>query len=154
MRILSILTLASAILTFGCAEETDLEAAFCSQLASDNEQAVMATLDAADAPRVSKDGVAFRIQLQPEGDAFVGSVSFRPDERGDFAIGLSADVPMRIVNPDGDEVTIKNTVVGSSCPELAVRHTARLGLTTYTIEFGPTDVETIGLVSEESNDDL
>jgi hypothetical protein len=138
----------------GCAEETDLEKAFCAQLAADAVEMVTATPDATDAPSVSRDGIAFRIQLLPEGDAFAGTVSYRPDERGDFAIGLSADIPMRILNPEGEAVEISNTVVGASCPELAVRHTARLGLTTYTIELGPTAVDVVSLVSEESNDDL
>lgn len=146
--------LAIALLTFACGEETDLETAFCSQLAGEADRSVEATPDAEGAPGVSRDATSYRIALVPDGDMFVGTVAFKPDENGDFAIGLSRDIPMRVINGAGEEVTFKKTVTGASCPELAVRHTMRLNTNTYTIEFGPTDVSEVSLVSEESNDDL
>lgn len=104
---------------------------------------------------MARDATAYRSALVPNDDGmFTGRVSFKPDEKGDFAIGLSRDIPMRVVNGAGEEVAIKKTVVGASCPDLPVRHTMRLNTNTYTIEFGPTDVTEVSLVSEGSNDDL
>ena len=145
---------AIAFFTAACGPETDLETAFCDQLAGEADRSVQASLQAADAPGVARDATSYQIALVPDGDMFVGKVAFKPDEKGDFAIGLSRDIPMRIINGAGEAVTFKNTVVGASCPELAIRYTARLNTNTYTIEFGPTDVAEVTLVSEESNDDL
>lgn len=142
------------VLLFACAEETDLETAFCDQLANGPQRQVAAVDGPEGAPGVNKDGTAFRIALIERDGEYWGQVAYKADERGNFAMGLSHDVPMRITNPEGEEVTLKNKVTGSSCPELAARYTAKLGLRTYTIEFGPTDVPEIGFVSEESDDDL
>ena len=156
MRLFALMT-AFALFTVACGPETDLETAFCDQLAGEADRSVQASLEAEGAPGVARDATAYRISLVPDGvdeGVFVGKVAFKPDEKGDFAIGLSRDIPMRVVNGAGEEVTFKKTVVGASCPELAVRHTMRLNTNTYTIEFGPTDVAEVSLVSEESNDDL
>ena len=81
-------------------------------------------------------------------------VTYRPDEEGSFAFGLTDDVELRFYDASGNEVPIDTEVVGAACDELAVRYSVRLDVATYTIEIGPASAGTIGLIAEESDDDL
>jgi hypothetical protein len=80
-------------------------------------------------------------------------VTYRPDEEGSFAFGLTDDVGFVVRDEAGNDVPIDVSVPSSMCEALAIRHSVTLGLGTYTIEFGPTDVATIGIIAEESDDD-
>jgi hypothetical protein len=147
-----LLTLA-ALVTVACGADTDLETAFCEGLEAPAARSVNATSTPEGAADVTDDA-RVDIQLAPIGDQFAGFVTYRPDEAGRFAFGLSDDVGFVVRDQAGNEIAIDASVPSSMCEALAIRHTVQLGLGTYTIELGPTDVETIGIIAEESDDDL
>lgn len=136
------------------AEETDLETAFCEILANGPETDVAATEAAEGAPEAFVEDTAVEITLLDVEGQFEGYVSFTTDEAGSYAIGLSDDVPFAVLDAAGAEISLDQSVDGAACADLAVRHTVSLELGTYTLHFGPTDVDEVALVAEESDDDL
>ncbi len=149
-----LLTLA-AMTAVGCStSDSDLESAFCAGL----EESAVRTVSAkaqADAASDVTDAQRVDIQLAALGGSFGGFVSYRPDEAGRFAFGLTHDLTFTIRDAAGMTVPIDKTVTGSTvCQALAVRHTATLGLQSYTIELGGDSPVTIGFIAEESDDDL
>lgn len=141
----------------GCAgegEETDLETAFCEILANGPETSVTATDSADGAPEAFVEDAAVEIALLEVEGQYEGFVSFTTDEAGSYAIGLSDDVPMEVLDADGGSIAIDQSIDGAACADLAVRHTVSLELGTYTLSFGPTDVDEVKVVAEESDDDL
>lgn len=145
-----IIIVLSTLCTVACAADTDLETAFCDGLEAPAARTVMATTTSEGAPDVT-DAARIDIELSADG----GFVSYRPDEAGSFAFGLTHDVGLVIRDAAGAEVPIDTTVTGSAqCDALAVRHTATLGVATYTIELMATDALTVGIIAEESDDDL
>lgn len=143
----------TALTTVACAApDTDLETAFCDGLAAPAARTVAASDTPADAADVTD---ASRVDIELlEGDGqFSGFVSYRPDEAGSFAFGLTANVDLIVRDEAGNEVPIDVTVEGAACAELAVRHSVMMDLQTYTLEIGPTDQPSIGLIAEESDDD-
>ena len=145
-----IIIVLSTLCTVACAADTDLETAFCDGLEAPAARAVAATASSEDAPDVT-DVARVDIELAAEG----GFVSYRPDEAGSFAFGLTHDVGLVIRDAAGAEVPINTTVTGSTqCDALAVRHSATLAVATYTLELLPTAAVTVGIIAEESDDDL
>lgn len=140
----------------GCgSSETSLEDAFCDLLSSNGGEYVTASVDATGAPEVAVPDQRIEIDLVDEGDGlFFGVVAYTADEAGSFAFGLDEDVPVAIVDGNGNEVPWQSEVTGAACADLAVRYTAELTLDTYYLEIGPTDVATVALAAEESDDDL
>lgn len=130
--------------------ETDLETAFCAALDAPANKTVTASADAAGAPDAT-DAARVDVSL-PDGRGFV---RYQPDEAGKFAFGFTEDVSVLIRDEAGNEIPFEASVTGATkCTSLAVRFTAPLELKTYTLEIGPTSAATIGLVAEESDDDL
>ena len=84
----------------------------------------------------------------------MGTARYTADEVGSFAMGLGDDVPFAVLDASGNALPWASEVVGAACSELAVRYTVDLELATYTVRFGPTDLEEVDFVSEESDDDL
>ena len=144
----------AALTTVACAADTDLETAFCDGLAAGASHTVTASVAVDGAPNATS-ASRIDIELLPIGDEFGGFVSYAADEAGSFAFGLTEDVPFVVRDGSGNVVPIDQTVEGSTqCDELAVRHTLKLDKARYIIELGPTDANVIGIIAEESNDDL
>ena len=134
--------------------DTALETAFCNGLEAPAARTVAATAAADGAPDAT-DAARVNVTLLAEGDAFTGFVAYTPDEVGSFAFGLTEDVGVVVRDADGNEIPITTSVTGSAqCDALAVRYTVPLELQTYTLEIGPASAATIGLIAEESDDDL
>lgn len=138
----------------GEGEETDLETAFCEILANGPEVDVAATESADGAPEAFMEDSAVEVGLVAGDPDFSGYVSFTTDESGSYAIGLSDDVPMEVMDADGASISLDQSIDGAACADLAVRHTVSLELGTYTLYFGPTELDEVSLVAEESDDDL
>lgn len=138
----------------GEGEETDLETAFCDILANGPETSVTATESADGAPEAFVEDSAVEIALVAGDPDFSGYVSFTTDEAGSYAMGLSDDVPVEVMDSEGATISLEQSIDGAACADLAVRHTVSLELGTYTLYFGPTDVDEVKLVAEESDDDL
>jgi hypothetical protein len=149
-----ILIALTALTTVACAgSDTDLETAFCDGLEAGAARLVSAAA-AADGASDVTDEARVDIDLVLQDGLYGGFVSYRPDETGSFAFGLTADVPFVVRDAAGNEVPIDTTVEGSSqCEALAIRHSLTLDTQTYSIELGPTDVASLGLIAEESDDD-
>ena len=149
-----ILLTLTALGSVACAaSDTDLETAFCEGLEAGAARVVQAAA-AADGATDVTDAARVDIDLVAQDGLYGGFVSYQPDETGKFAFGLTADVPFTVRDAAGQEVPIDTTVVGSTqCEALAIRHSLTLDIERYTIELGPSDVATLGLIAEESDDD-
>jgi len=79
-----------------------------------------------------------------------GLVAFEAGEAGDFVFFLSDDVPVSVTDSAGGAVEAEaSTGASTLCPGvIAASHTFELEVGTYTITFGPTSLETVGLVYE------
>ena len=154
MRVSTITLLSLFACDGGGGSETDLEAAFCALLTDGPEEDVTATDDGS-GPELAIEDVAVEVTLLEDGDGmYWGVARYTADEAGSFAMGLSDDVPLKVIDADGSVLPWENEVAGAGCAELAIRYTVALELAAYTIEFGPTDVDEVSFVSEESDDDL
>lgn len=150
----SLVTLVSLGTTAGCAaQDTDLETAFCDALGEPASRTVGASPAPEGAADVT-DEARVDIELVAMDSAYGGYVTYRPDESGSFAFGLTEDVDLRFYDASGTEVPIDTEVVGAACDELAVRYSVALEVATYTIAIGPASNATIGFIAEESDDDL
>lgn len=132
--------------------DTDLETAFCNGLEEAAARTVSASAGPEDAPDVTDVG---RVDIELLAGDSAGFVAYVPDEVGSFAFGLTEDLPIAIRDADGAAVEIEQTVTGSMlCDALAVRYSAPLTIQRYTLEVGPTSATTLGIIAEESDDDL
>jgi hypothetical protein len=158
MRIITALSLSAVFALSACgggSSETSLEQAFCEILASTTAEAVVATADLEGAPEVAFEDTRIEVDLlEQEDGSFAGVVAYTADEAGSFAFGFDVDVPVTVVEPSGSPLPWKAEVVGADCDELEIRRTVELGLRTVYLRIGPTDVATLSLVAEESDDDL
>jgi hypothetical protein len=149
--------LSMMVVMAGCAAgggaETDLETGFCDLLRSGPEAEVMATADTAGAPEAALSDTVVEVDLLEDDDGFWGWVAFTADEPGSFAIGVSEDVDVRLVDDQGAEVPAEETIEGAACDQLVRRVTFPLQARTYWLELSG-DVAEVDLVSEESDDDL
>lgn len=145
----------TTIFGFACiGSDTDLETAFCEGLEQPAARTVMTTPTADDAPDITDIG-RVDIQLPAAGLDSNGFVAYLPDEAGTFAFGLTEDVSIMLRDADGVAVPLDTTVTGSTlCDALAVRYSATLAIERHTIELGTTSAGTIGIIAEESDDDL
>jgi len=142
-----------ALAACGSGSETDLETAFCDILANGPEDQVDA-VDGPSGPELAAEDRSVAVLLVDLGDGtFGGSATYTADEAGSFVMGLSDDIPLTVYDSQDEVVPLENTVQGASCDELAVRHTVQLEAAAYRVEFGPTDVDEVRVVSEESDDD-
>jgi hypothetical protein len=153
------LALPALVLAVGCsggttAPETNLEDVFCELLGGTTDAVTAVALDSTDdGPELLAEDVALDIALVDDGTGmFGGRATYTPDEVGSFAFGLSDDVPFVLL--DGDTEVPFDAEVAGGCDAMAVRYTVALEIQTYTVEIGPTDIDVLGLVSEESDDDL
>lgn len=144
----------TALSLVACAgSDTDLETAFCEGLEAPAVRAVNATATEAGAPDVT-DARRVDINLVEESGSYTGFVTYSPDEQGSFAFGLTENADFMVLDAAGNEIPIDVTVEGATmCTALAVRHTVSLNLERVTMMIGPTDSPTIGIISEESDDD-
>ena len=143
---------------FACVggKDTDLETAFCELLANGPEVDVTADAEGeGEGPEIALADQKVEIALV-EGDdgLFSGVARFTPDEPGAFALGLGDNVPIAVLDGQGEPLPWVAEVVGASCDALAVRYTVELEMETYLVVFGPTDLDEVDFVSEESDDDL
>ena len=134
--------------------DTDLETAFCDGLEAPAARSVSAA-ETADGAEDVTDAARVDIELNEAESGFGGYVTYVPDEAGSFAFGLTEDVDIIVRDQAGAEVPLTKTVAGSSqCDALAVRHTVALELAPYTLEIQGAQANVIGLIAEESDDDL
>lgn len=147
------LAMCALIFTACASPETDLEESFCALLADRPARSVDAVSDGG-GPDVAVEDERVDIALVDGGGTWSGTVAFTADEAGSFAIGLDSDVPITVLDARGTELPWEAEVAGAGCAALAVRYTVALDIETVTLELGPTDREVVGMVSEESDDDL
>ena len=145
--------LVASIATACTGSDTDLETAFCAGLEAAAARTVDAAPTADDADDIT-DSARVDIALAAVDGQFGGFVTYTPDEAGSFAFGLTDDVELIVRDEAGDVVAVDTSVASTQCDALAMRHTFTLRLETYTLEIAPTDVDRIGIIAEESDDDL
>jgi len=146
----------SLSLLAGCggtaAPEEDVEA--CEHLKEGPGVAVTAAKDASAAlPTVNEPHKRYDIALVAEstGGAYGGLVSYASAAEGDYAVFLSADVPLEVTDSAGTVVAFESTVGSvSSCTEVKSKRVLELGVGTYTFRFGPTSQSSVSLVVESA----
>lgn len=151
-KLLSACLLSSALLV-GCGEspnEADVEG--CEHLKEGPAASVTASTSASGAPAVSNDHKRYDITLPAGSGGNVGSVSFAAAEATDYVFFLGANVPLKVTNASGQEVTFEESATKSDqCTEVKGRYVAPLQVGTYTLTFGPTSESRVSLVIEETD---
>jgi hypothetical protein len=161
MRLVNCLTCLPCALILTCAagcsgddqEEEGVDAEGCEHLEDGPASPVNAAPEAADASAVSNDHMRYDVGLLPleGGDGNGGFVRFDSDEQSDFVVFLDAPVDLAVTTSDGDPVEIEESAARSdACATIRGRHVVALGVGTHYFELGPTEVEEVGLVLEET----
>lgn len=146
----------SLSLLAGCggtaAPEEDVEA--CEHIKEGPGVSVTAAKDAsATLPTVNEPHKRYDVSLVAEstGGARSGLVSYASTAEGDYALYLSADVPVEVTDSAGAAVAFESTTGSiSSCTEVKSKRVVELGVGTYTFRFGPTSQFSVSLVVESA----
>ena len=78
-----------------------------------------------------------------------GVVQYTSDGSDNWLLFLSDDVPLRVVDATGTDVAATPLEMEGVCAQVAVGYEVVLPAGTYTLEFGPTTVESVRLVTED-----
>ncbi|MBJ6764222.1 hypothetical protein JGU66_25890 [Myxococcaceae bacterium JPH2] len=104
-------------------------------------------------PAVSNDHKRYDIALQDATGGKGGAVSFAVTAAEDYVFFTSADVPVTVTTSAGQVVEVEEHATSSaSCTDIRGRHVVPLGVGTHTLTFGPTPVNQVSLVIEESGE--
>lgn len=125
-----------------------LAAEACEHSADGPFQDVTATADASGAPSVTFEHTAVRIALTDFGGSKGGIVEYNASAAGDLAFFLSADIPVAFQDADGNVLTIETSESVDACSEVAVQHIVEAEVGSVQVVLGPTDAETVTLVTE------
>ena len=107
---------------------------------------VDATLDTTDAPSLAFPHTATRVAIA-DADA-KHYVRFNADEAGEYIFFVSADVPVEILDNDGNLIEIEATGGVDECAEVVAQHTVDLTVGSVLVAFGPTSEGTLSVVVE------
>ena len=151
--LLSASLLSSLLLSSACGgdeEETenpDVEG--CEHLQEGPATPVSATATGAAAPAVDDDHRRYDITLTDVAGGKGGDVTFASGEAGDYVLFLDAAVPVSVLDGAGAQVPFESSSASSAqCTEIKARHVLELGVGTYTLRFGPSPLDAVGLVVE------
>lgn len=142
---------------FACSDEDEAtheveppEAEACEHLQEGPAVAITAqaaadgTLERADEPHKRIDITLTDVDAQKG-----GYVAYEAADAGEYLFFLNASLTFKVMDAEGVEVPLENTVAGSDlCSDIVVTHTIDLGVGTYTLMFGPTDLTSVSLVAE------
>lgn len=130
--------------------EESIEAEGCEHLAEGPASAVTAAdLETTTPPPVADDHKRYDLTLVAGEGGNVGRVEFASDEAGEHSFFLNAAVPLVVKSADGVAVTVDHTHSSSTiCDEVQLWTIFTLGVGTYWLEIGPTEVTEVGLVIE------
>lgn len=120
----------------------------CEHTAEGPFQDVTATAEASGAPSVTFAHTGVRIALVDVAGGKGGVVEYNAGAAGDHAFFLSADVPVAFQTADGAALTVETSEAVDACSAVAVQHIVELEVGTVRLTFGPTDAETVTLVTE------
>ena len=104
--------------------------------------------DTANAPSLAFPHTATRIAIA-DADA-THYVRFDASEAGEYIIFVSADVPVEILDNDGNVIEIEATSGVDECAEVVAQHTVDLTVGSVLVGFGPTSETTLSVVVEEA----
>lgn len=106
------------------------------------------TDDGADAD-VSKSHTRFDITLPGDGDKKGGYAKFISAKAGDYLLVLNADVPVQLLDLQGNAVTPKTEATAQTgCSAVKRRAVYTLGVATYRLKLGPTAAASVGVLFE------
>jgi hypothetical protein len=156
----------------GGAPTVSLDAEACEHMTEGPFIDVTAGASASAAPDVSAEHTSHRIALVAHGAAGGGGgggsgggggggtaasprggyVSLAVPNAGDVVLFVDADVPLSVQDATGSDVAVEDSCDPSACSTdcdlLKGRHTVELGVGTYALRFGPTDIASVALVHE------
>jgi hypothetical protein len=129
---------------------TSIEAEGCEHLADGPASMVTAgDLATTTPPAVSDDHKRYDLTLVAAEGGNVGRVEFASDEAGEHSFFLNTQVPFVVKSADGVALTVDHTHSSSTlCDEVQLWSIFTLGVGTYWLEVGPTEVTGVGLVIE------
>ena len=141
-----------AATSMGCqeAEENRFEHA-CDHVGDSPLSVIADAVASVDAPDISQAHTNYEVSFTEVDGGLGGAVTFGADESGDYALVLSADVPLTLSDASGDALTLEETMT-SPCDQGGVGYVYLLSLGTTQIEFGPTSDTSVELVVEHLED--
>lgn len=122
-----------------------LEERFCEVLGRQATRFEAATLELDAAAEVAAEEERIDITLRDTGGGLGGYVGL-PLQDVTYTFGFGADVPVEAVESTGSPLFWEEEVSGGPCPELAGTRSVVVGGRSVRLRFGPTEVETLGLV--------
>lgn len=122
----------------------------CTHLKNGPAKAHTLTKDATGAPDMTVEHHRLDLTFVDVGSGQGGVGTWKSGEETDYVLLMSADVPVKITDASGAEVTPEESLkTPSACPEAAIAHKVELPVGTYTLTFGPsTDTGVKAVVSE------
>ena len=121
----------------------------CEHMIEGPGQAATAVADmSADAPDVGEHHTRWEIALVADASGMYGGhVDLVVEEAGISDLFLAVDVPVKIWNAGGSEVTVHHAQTSiTECTEVSVGLGYQLGVGTYRVGFGPTTEQAVSMV--------
>ena len=132
--------------------EADIEA--CEHLNDGPAVAVMASLDAGNAPQVSEAHKRYDIGLVGDNAPYSGKVLYNSKEEADYVFFFTQDVALEVRDAENAPVEIEAIASSSAaCGTVKARYEVPLGVGLYTLHLGPVATATVSLVVEASAHD-
>lgn len=122
----------------------------CEHILSGPGIGVQAAVDPAFAARLGPPHQKIELTLVPGADGhYVGSAWFDASVAGKYAVYMSADVDLRVSDPAGVELVVREgRPEASDCAELVSKRTVSLGVGPHMLTWGPANVAGVTVVVE------